>query len=116
MIDHETPSFQEDKTDRRTSTRVRFGAVLGVAELAGESIPPRSEFRIVKAVNLSHTGISFATSEWPRNDRLVVMLGDSEAPNYVITRIVGCVSKDRGEGHSSYKVHCEFVEWLTTTE
>jgi hypothetical protein len=107
--------LQEDPaegTDRRDSRRVPYGALLGVAEYDGRSFPAASAFREVAAVNLSHSGMSFTTSEWPKTDALVMTFRKGPDPVYVVARIVGCVSRKSREGSRCYKVHCQFAEWL----
>ena len=103
---------QDETADRRVSKRVPFSAALGVCEMAGDEIPPASDFRRVKGFNLSHTGISFATTEWPENERLVVMLGNPDQPVFVVTRIVGCVRRKQRTGSLPFKVCCEFEKWV----
>ena len=101
-----------DSTDRRTSARVPFGAVLGVIEHNG-SLPDRSEFRPVKALDLSQTGIAFSTTRWPSSDCVVVMLGDRDKPSFAMARIVGCLSQSADPGEKRFEVRCEFEQWLT---
>ena len=113
MNESETLTDLEDNpADRRVSTRVPFGAVLGICECDGDKIPSSRAFRTVKGFNLSHTGISFTTLEWPQSDRLIVMLGDPERPNLVRTHIVRCVRKKRPSDTPPFEVNCEFDEWL----
>ena len=115
MADPET-SGVENASERRNSTRVPFSSALAVSEYDGDSIPPKSDFQNVKAVNLSHTGLSFAASNWPRCDRLIVMMGDPEKPVYVVTRIVGCVKQGKADRGRRVRVHCEFEEWISPSQ
>ena len=57
------PDLEQDK-ERRASARVSYGAVLGVIEHNG-TLPETAELRPVKALDLSHNGVSFTTTRWP---------------------------------------------------
>ncbi|MEO8497101.1 MAG: hypothetical protein ABI614_18670 [Planctomycetota bacterium] len=102
----------EHDSDRRSSSRVSYGAVLGVIEHNG-TLPTKSELRPVKALDLSHTGVSFTTSRWPSSDWLLIMLGSSQKPRYASARVVGCQSKVTADDTRRFEVHCEFEQWLT---
>ena len=95
--------------DRRTSARVPFGSVLGVIEHNG-TLPDSSEFRPVKAVDLSQTGIAFSTTRWPSSDWVVVMLGEQDNPRYATARVVGCLSKSADPYEKRFEVRCEFEQ------
>ena len=102
----------EQHDDRRNSARVSYGAVLGVIEHNG-TLPAKSELRPVKALDLSHTGVSFSTTRWPSSDWLLIMLGSSQKPRYASVRVVGCQSKPTEGDLRRFEVHCEFEQWLT---
>ena len=102
----------EQEKDRRSSSRVSYGAVLGVIEHNG-TLPAKSELRRVKALDLSHTGVSFSTTRWPSSDWLLIMLGSTQKPRYASARVVGCQSKVADDGSRRFEVHCEFEQWLT---
>lgn len=104
----------EEPLDRRTSGRVPFGAVLGVIEHNG-TLPDVSEFRPVKALDLSQTGIAFSTTRWPSSDWVVVMLGDRENPSYATARVVGCLNKSADPDEKRFEVRCEFEQWLSNS-
>jgi hypothetical protein len=74
--------------------------------------PDASEFRPVKALDLSHTGLAFSTTRWPSSDWVVVMLGDHDNPSYATARIVGCLNKSAGPDDKRFEVRCEFERWL----
>lgn len=114
MLPVATPNIDEP-VDRRTSARVPFGAVLGVIEHNG-TLPHASEFRPVKALDLSQTGISFITTRWPSSDWVVVMLGDQQNPSYATARVVGCQSLSANPAEKRFEVRCEFEEWLQAAE
>lgn len=97
--------------DRRTSGRVPFASVRGVAEYNG-SLPDQSEFRPVKGRDLSQTGIAFDTTRWPTSDSIVVMLGDRENPSFARARIVGCLCESLDPDTKQFEVRCEFEKWL----
>ncbi|MEX0819024.1 MAG: hypothetical protein WD070_05515 [Pirellulaceae bacterium] len=104
----------EQDHDRRSSARVSYGAVLGVIEHNG-TLPATSELRPVKALDLSHTGLSFSTTRWPGSDWLLIMLGSSQKPRFASARVVGCHSVVTGDDTRRFEVHCEFEQWLTPT-
>jgi len=97
--------------DRRTSARVPFGSVLGVIEHNG-TLPDSAEFRPVRALDLSHTGIAFSTTRWPSSDWVVLMLGDHENSSYATARVVGCLNKSTDPNEKRFEVRCEFEQWL----
>ena len=99
--------------DRRTSNRVPFAGVLGVATYDGDIIPQRESFLPVRGFDLSHSGISFATDSWPRSDSLVVSLGDTKSPILVAAHVIGCDRNHQAAGDTTFEVRCEFVKWLT---
>ena len=102
----------EQESDRRSSARVSYGAVLGVIEHNG-TVPSASELRPVKALDLSHTGVSFTTTRWPSSDWLLIMLGTADAPRYASARVVGCRGRvGEDDGVRRFEVHCEFEQWL----
>ena len=107
------PANLEEPLDRRTSTRVPFGAVLGVIEHDGR-LPDPAEFRPVTAVDLSHTGIAFSTTRWPSSDWVVLMLGERGDPSYATARVVGCLNKSADRNAKCFEVRCEFEEWVLT--
>ncbi|MDA1051077.1 MAG: hypothetical protein O3C40_11450 [Planctomycetota bacterium] len=102
----------EQDNDRRNSARVSYGAVLGVIEHNG-TLPTKSELRPVKALDLSHTGVSFTTTRWPSSDWLLIMMGSSQQPRYASARVVGCRSQATEDDTRRFEVHCEFEQWLT---
>ncbi|MCA9124333.1 MAG: hypothetical protein H6822_08015 [Planctomycetaceae bacterium] len=101
----------EQDHDRRTSARVSYGAVLGVIEHNG-TLPAATEMRPVKALDLSHTGVSFTTTRWPSSDWLLIMLGSKQKPRYASARVVGCQTKATTDDTRRFEVHCEFEQWL----
>ena len=106
-----TADLKQD-IDRRNSARVSYGAVLGVIEHNG-TLPSTSELRPVKALDLSHTGVSFTTTRWPSSDWLLIKMGSSRKPRYASARVVGCRSQVTDDDLRRYEVHCEFEQWLT---
>lgn len=106
-----TPDLEQDN-DRRGSSRVSYGAVLGVIEHNG-TLPETAELRPVKALDLSHTGVSFSTTRWPSSDWLLIMMGTSQQPRYAAARVVGCQCKLSDDDVRHFEVHCEFEQWLT---
>ena len=102
----------EPAADRRNSARVSYGAVLGVIEHNG-TLPNASELRPVKALDLSHTGVSFMTSRWPSSDWLLIKMGSPRKPRYASARVVGCRTKAAEDETRSFEVRCEFEQWLT---
>jgi len=102
----------EPGNDRRTSARVSYGAVLGVIEHNG-TLPTNSELRPVKALDLSHTGVSFMTTRWPSSDWLLIKMGSSRKPRYASARVVGCRSTLTEDDIRRFEVRCEFEQWLT---
>ena len=101
----------EQDHDRRTSDRVSYGAVLGVIEHNG-TLPAATEMRPVKALDLSHTGVSFTTTRWPSSDWLLIMLVSKQKPRYASARVVGCQTKATTDDTRRFEVHCEFEQWL----
>ena len=101
----------DESLDRRASSRVPFGAVLGVIEHNG-TLPDDSEFRPVKALDLSQTGVAFSTTRWPSSDWVVLMMGDRQHPSFATARIVGCLSKSQDPELKQFEVRCEFEQWL----
>ena len=102
---------RKELEDRRSSGRVPFASVRGVAEYKG-SLPDNSEFRPVKGRDLSQTGIAFGTTHWPTSDSIVVMLGDRENPYFAMARIIGCLCKFDDPNEKQFEVRCEFEKWL----
>lgn len=102
----------EESLERRTSGRVPFGAVLGIREYHG-ALPDADQFRPVQAIDLSQTGISFRTEQWPRHDSLVVMLGSSSKPSYAVARVVECQSRAASGNQRQFDVRCEFEQWIS---
>lgn len=102
--------FESDAAD---STRVPFSGSLGIAGFDGQSPPERQSFESVEGFNLSHTGISYATSRWPATDRLMVALGDDRAPVLVSAQVVACTKQVNPEQEATYDVRCEFDQWHT---
>lgn len=102
----------EQGIDRRSSARVAYGAVLGVIEHNG-TLPAAAELRPVKALDLSHTGVSFTTTRWPSSDWLLIKLGSSRKARYASARVVGCRSKVAEDDLRKFEVRCEFEQWLT---
>ena len=98
--------------DRRGSARVSYGAVLGVIEHNG-TLPDASELRPVKALDLSHTGVSFTTTRWPSSDWLLIKMGSPRKPRYASARVVGCRSQANEDDTRRFEVRCEFEQWLT---
>ena len=103
---------QEQDVDRRGSSRVSYGAVLGVIEHNG-TLPEAAELRPVKALDLSHTGVAFTTTRWPSSDWLLIMMGTSKKPRYASARVVGCRGIVSEDDVRRFEVHCEFEQWLT---
>ncbi len=106
-----TPDIEQND-DRRSSARVSYGALLGVIEHNG-TLPTTSELRPVKAIDLSHTGLSFTTTRWPSSDWLLIMMGSSQKPRYASARVVGCEGRIAEDETRRFEVHCEFEQWLT---
>ena len=102
----------EQDIDRRNSARVSYGAVLGVIEHNG-TLPAPAELRPVKALDLSHTGVSFTTTRWPSSDWLLIKMGTSRKPRYASARVVGCRGQVTDDDTRRFEVRCEFEQWLT---
>ena len=103
-------SFAPDAAD---SARVPFSGSLGIARFDGQAPPDQRSFESVDGFNLSHTGISFATPDWPATDRLMVALGDDRSPVFVSAWVVAC-SKQADQGEPGrFEVRCEFDRWFT---
>lgn len=109
MLDFEL-SFGSDAAE---SARVPFVGSLGVAQFDGQTPPDQPSFDPVDGFNLSHTGISFATSDWPATDRLLVALGDERSPVLVSARIVACRKHADQDEPRGFEVRCEFDQWYT---
>ena len=107
-VEHVEP---EEVADRRASSRVPFEAILGVAEYTGR-VPAVTAFRPVQALDLSHTGVRFATTTWPTSDSVVLMLGNRRTPTFATARVVGCAARTTDDGERCYAVRCEFEKWL----
>ena len=93
------------------SARVPFSGSLAIASFDGSTEPQRSAFLAVDGFNLSHTGISYATPDWPGTDRLMVALGDERSPVLVSARVIACNKQATNAG--LFEVHCEFDQWRT---
>ncbi len=102
----------EQLENRRTSSRVPFASVLGIANYDG-TLPDHSEFHAVKGQNLSQTGIAFDIKRWPTSDSIVVMIGTREKPSYAAAHIVSCLRSSEDADESHFEVRCEFERWLT---
>lgn len=109
MLDFEL-SFESNAAE---STRVPFCGSLGIARFDGQTPPDQQSFAPVDGFDLSHTGISFATSDWPSTDRLMVALGDDRAPVLVSARVVACRKQADQDAPGGFEVRCEFDRWYT---
>jgi hypothetical protein len=104
----------ETMTDRRSSRRVSFAARLSISTSGGTTIPSDDLFHPVKAVNLSQTGLSFTTTQWPGSDELLVRFSDHSKPRHATARVIACRREELDGGESRFEVRCEFGEWLPT--
>ena len=109
MLDFEL-SFESGAVD---AARIPFAGSLGIASFDGQTQPERPSFESVVGFNLSHTGISFATSTWPATDRLMVALGDERSPVLVSAQIVACHKQSHEDAVAPFEVRCEFDQWYT---
>ena len=91
--------------------RVSFGASLSISEYDGKQVPGPGSFRPVKAEDLSQTGISFFTTQWPSSSLLMLCFGGGDGPVQVTARVVSSRQMPAEDG-TQYEVRCEFVEWL----
>lgn len=115
MSDSAKSSAAQAVLDRRTSTRVDYAARVTVCEHNIATGAEEAEFRVVKASNLSQTGVSFVTTDWPTDDRLVVGFGETD-PARVIARIVNIRCEELEGGDRRFEVSCEFGDWLPSSK
>lgn len=94
--------------DRRGSARVGFGASVEFCEFSNSP----SDFRPVKASDLSQTGISFVTTDWPSKDRLILRFGDNE--RQAVAQVVNVRCENFDEEDRRFEVSCQFKEWLAS--
>ena len=106
------PQPLQSLLDRRNAKRVSFGARISIAIVTGDSIPPDDCFQLVKAVDLSQTGISFRMNRWPSSDQLLVRFSDQAGPVHATARVVECCRDDADSPDGRFEVRCEFAEWL----
>ncbi len=104
------PPIPQNDLDRRNATRVDFDARVSVCEYDPVRKSATGDFRPVRSSDLSQSGISFVTTEWPTNDRLIVDFGDSN-PTRAIVQVVN-VRVDLSQELSRFEVSCQFQDWL----
>jgi hypothetical protein len=96
--------WAEDRSAKRTP----YHCMQWVAPCLGKNVPPAKMFKEVECHDLSTAGFSFLAAEPPQHSKLVVALGQREAPQYVQADVVTCSRVDDGPVRR-YLVGCHFT-------
>ena len=104
--------------DKRSKQRYSFPIMQPMGAIVNGRMPSPHQFHPACCINISRSGFAFYEDTAPDYDELVIALGVTSEPNYLIASVVQAIPVQK-DGRSAYRIGCRFTgrgQWCEQTQ